>query len=141
MFRGELDDVYSRFRDCIEHFQCESVMRICCDSPLIDDTIISRAISIFKSSESADLITNIFPKTFPSGMSVEIFRAEKFNQLQTLFDLSASQREHVTKAFYDYSNFFKIENFECDQYFQYDNYAVDTKEDLLSINKRFDQLS
>ena len=47
-------------------------IRISGDSPLINLKIIDRAISLHKKNKNVDIITNVFPRTFPMGQSVEI---------------------------------------------------------------------
>ena len=48
------------------------------DSPVIDVKILDKLIEIFKKKKYSnyDIITNVFPKTFPKGMSFEIIKRE-----------------------------------------------------------------
>ena len=44
------------------------------DSPLIDYKLINKAIKISKKYNKYDIITNVYPRTFPQGQSVEIIK-------------------------------------------------------------------
>ena len=39
-FRGELDDVVRRFTACLAEHPCAFVVRICADSPLVDERVV-----------------------------------------------------------------------------------------------------
>ena len=60
-------------------------MRISADSPLIDHQIINKIINIYMKNKNYDLITNIFPKTFPSGQSVEIIKTKTLGKKFKIF--------------------------------------------------------
>jgi spore coat polysaccharide biosynthesis protein SpsF (cytidylyltransferase family) len=59
--------------------------------------------------DGIDLLTNTFPRTYPRGQSVELVRAESFRALAGA-DLTAEQRQHVTKGFYDRPDAWSILN-------------------------------
>ncbi|MBK9292959.1 MAG: NTP transferase domain-containing protein [Oligoflexia bacterium] len=127
-FRGDLDNVLKRFCNALNKHPTPWVMRINCDSPLIKPVVIQQAIDEF--NESYDLITNVFPRSFPKGQSVEIIKSERLKELLN-FNLNADQKEHVTKYFYDYPERFKIKNFYNKMGDQSQiSEVVDTQEDL-----------
>ena len=96
--RGSMDNVSSRFLLAIKKYDVNSFVRISCDSPLIDHRIIDKAILIFN-KKKVDLVTNIFPRTFPRGQSVEVLRSNILEK--SIINFDKLQREHVTKYFYD----------------------------------------
>ena len=74
-FRGDLKNVAKRLYKVAELNKVKYFMRINGDSPLIDYKTIDRAFRIFKNrNKDYDLITNVFPRTFPKGQSVEIIK-------------------------------------------------------------------
>ena len=74
------------------------------------------AISIYnKEKENVDLVSNVFPKTFPPGMSVELIKSSTFIKNNKNI-VKKIDREHVTKYFYDNSKKFQIFNIKCDKY-------------------------
>ena len=74
--RGDLNNVAKRIFMVVKNSKSKFFIRISGDSPLIDHRIIDRAIKIHKKKKNYDLITNIFPRSFPSGQSVEIIRTD-----------------------------------------------------------------
>ena len=75
-FRGSLNNVAKRLLDASIKHRSKSFMRINGDSPLIKPSIIDRAISLHKDNKKYDIITNVMPRTFPKGQSVEIISNE-----------------------------------------------------------------
>lgn len=95
--RGSLNDVWSRFRDVAFSRGAEWIIRICADSPLISPSLIQTMIHLVR--PGLDLITNIYPRTFPRGQSVEIIHQRLFFE-DSFFPKTSSDREHVTPHLY-----------------------------------------
>ena len=132
-YRGSLENVVSRYLSFMREHQVKKVARISGDSPLINPDVISKVIKEDQEYAGADLTTNVFPRSFPKGQSVEIIPRKS---LELLMDrnLSKSDIEHVTSYFYANSKEFKINNSKNDKDLSFINLSVDTKEDLLRIN-------
>ena len=73
-YRGSLDNVAERFVKAAETQKTNFFLRVNGDSPLIDPKLIDHVISIFKKNMNNDIVTNVFPRTFPKGQSVEIIK-------------------------------------------------------------------
>ena len=135
-FRGDLDNVAKRFLDLATKKKAKFFLRISGDSPLINFRIIDRAFEIFKkSNKKLDLVTNIYPRTFPKGQSVEIIKTSILQNYLVKF--SKKDKEHVTRYFYRNSNKIKIKNFKNKFKKKLINQAIDTKKDLEFIKKIF----
>lgn len=106
-FRGPLDDVFARFALCLKANPCDWFFRVCADSPLLDPSLFSLAASHCHSD--ADLVTNVFPRTFPKGQSVELINTRTFAAIDQA-SLTASQREHLTKVYYEKAEKYRIVN-------------------------------
>lgn len=106
--RGSLLDVVARFQQCLAAAPCEWFFRICGDSPYPDGDLMRTFLRESRAGDW-DLITNVFPRTFPKGRSLELVRASAFAKMAA-GDLTAEQREHVTKGLYDQPNRFRIHN-------------------------------
>ena len=130
--RGSLNDVSSRFLLAVKKYDASSFVRISCDSPLIDHKIVDKAILIFN-KKKIDLVTNIFPRTFPRGQSVEVLKSNILEK--SIINFNKSQREHVTKYFYDNFKKFKIKNIKSKKNLSELRLCVDTKKDLFFLNK------
>lgn len=132
VFRGPLEDVFSRFRSCLAVAPCEWFFRVCADSPLLDGALLETLASHARRSD-VDLVTNVYPRTFPRGQSVEMLRASTFAAIDPA-GLNAHQREHVTTFYYENPQRFRILNVESgDPSLAAESLAVDTAEDLLRL--------
>lgn len=128
--RGPEDDVASRCAEAAERFGLTAFGRVSGDSPLLDPVLVDRAVTLFRRDEY-DLVTNVRPRTFPPGQSVEVVRVDAF--LAALPSLEAQQREHVTQHLYDAGLGLRIANFAADRDYGDLRLAVDTEEDLERI--------
>jgi spore coat polysaccharide biosynthesis protein SpsF len=129
-YRGSLENVYERFCGAIKLHSIPHFVRICADSPLLDIGLVQTSIEEFK-SQDVDLVTNIFPRSFPKGQSVEVIRSTTFAS-ETYRQLENFSAEHVTQAFYHNSQRYKIVNLlnSIDQ--SKETLAIDTFEDMLN---------
>ena len=106
---GPLNNVFKRFYLIITHEQCKSFVRISADSPLLDPCLIDKAITLFKKNQY-DIVTNVFPRTFPKGFSVEVINSKIILDFMLKIKTKRHQ-EHLTSFFYDNNKKFKIKNF------------------------------
>lgn len=135
-FRGSLTNVAKRLCDAAEKNRAKFFMRISADSPLIDPVIIDKAIKIFKSQKkNYDIVTNVFPRSYPKGQSVEIIKTSRLRYFLNKFN--KAQKEHVTKYFYKNYKNFMIKNFMSNKKKTKIKLAIDTKNDLKIILKKF----
>ena len=131
-FRGSVDDVAGRVLRCAQAFNLGAIARVNGDSPLIDYNAIADAIRRYDET-GADVVTNVFPRSFPTGASVEIFRTKAFERAYAAMT-KPDHFEHVTKFFYDNPDKFSILNVDSgDPTLASINLAVDFPEDLERI--------
>jgi spore coat polysaccharide biosynthesis protein SpsF len=131
VFRGDSDDVLSRYYHCAKHYSLSSILRVTGDCPLIDPTIVEKGISIFLKN-TYDYVTNTFPRTFPDGNEIEIF---SFSALELAYKnaILPSEREHVTPYFRNNKEKFKIHNFSHDENISHLRWTLDYDVDLKLI--------
>jgi len=134
-YRGSLNNVAKRLYDTAISEKQNFFLRISGDSPLIDFRLINKIINIFEKNKNFDLITNIFPRTFPSGQSVEIIRTNTLGNNLKFF--SKLDKEHVTTYFYKNSSKFKIKNFTNKKKNKIKKLSIDTLNELKEILKIF----
>lgn len=105
-FCGDLNNVALRVADCIRHFEVECFARINGDSPFLAKSFLLDAFAIME-EPSVDFVTNLVPRAFPYGISVEVMRSSfylaQFPQLQ-----SSHYQEHLTSYFYEHLDQFKV---------------------------------
>ena len=129
VFRGPLDNVFQRFQMCLEDYPCQRLFRVSADSPLLDGEMIERMLD-YSDRDELDLVTNVFPRTFPRGRSLEMLNSTTFSQLGP-DQLTTDQKEHLTRVYYDDPARFRILNIESGDPAQARvNLSVDTVEDL-----------
>ena len=137
-YRGSLTNVAKRLCDAAEKNKAKFFMRISADSPLIDPVIIDKAIKIFNNQKKKyDIIANVFPRSYPKGQSVEIIKTAKLKHCLRKFN--KEQKEHVTKYFYKNHKNFMIKNFMSVTNKAKIKLAIDTKNDLKLILKKFNK--
>jgi spore coat polysaccharide biosynthesis protein SpsF len=132
-YRGSLNDVRARYLNFMRKENINQVVRISADSPLIHPDVISQMISSAKDFIGYDIVTNIFPRTYPRGQSVEIVSRTAFESIRDI-PLSEYDKENVTSYFYQNFSKYKIKNFSNVQNLSKVNLCVDTQLDLTKIN-------
>jgi spore coat polysaccharide biosynthesis protein SpsF len=112
--RGDEDDVAARLLDAAERFEFDAFVRVNGDSPLLDQALVDRGVRLFAAG-GCDLVTNVRPRSFPRGQSVEVISAHALRA--ALPRLSApGDREHVTAGLYRDPGLLAIENFDAGGY-------------------------
>ncbi len=125
--RGSLTNVASRLYDVFREFGWDYAVRLSGDSPLLDQRLIQQAVKL--AGRSVDLVTNVWPRTFPRGQSVEVIRSATFLDVYQHMRLD-EDFEHVTKFFYRNAEQFNIVNFRAQQDYNHIHLAVDTPHDM-----------
>jgi spore coat polysaccharide biosynthesis protein SpsF len=129
--RGDLDDVLGRFQEAIRAQPAERFFRVSADSPALDPTLLRRALQL--AAPDVDIVTNVHPRTFPPGRSVELVSTATFLALDSS-RLSRDEREHVTLHFYRNADRFRVVNFTASQEeASLPSLAVDTVEDFKRV--------
>ena len=136
-FRGDLENVALRLYETANMNKAKYFARISGDSPMIDPKLIDKAIKMSKKTKGYDIITNVFPRTFPKGQSVEVIKTLTLKK--NLKNFSNTDKEHVTKFFYKNSKKFNIKNFVSEKKNKEVKMSIDTKKDLKVILKKFDK--
>lgn len=97
LFRGDACDVAGRVLAAARQFDLDAFVRLNGDSPLLPIVEMDRGIAQLK-AENLDLVTNLRPRRFPYGVSIEIVRTTVL--AATWPEMTASDCEHVTQALY-----------------------------------------
>lgn len=135
--RGSLDDVTGRMLAAARSVNARSFVRISGDSPLMDPGLVSAVINLFE-SEASDLATNVYPRSFPKGFSVEAMRVEALERTRSM--LQRGEEEHVTQVFYRCPSSFRIANVASGHDWGGINLSVDTPEDF-ALTERIIELA
>ncbi len=136
-FRGSLNNVALRLYNTARKYRSNHFVRISGDSPLFDFRILDKAIMLKKKYKNLDLITNVFPRTFPKGQSIEIIKASIIKK--NIKKFNKHNKEHVTSYFYDNFKNFKIKNFVNKYKYNSLKLSIDTTIDLNTIKKKINK--
>ena len=127
-YRGPLLNVAGRFNQVLDVYQFDAFVRVNGDSPLLDQRLIEKGVGIFLNGDF-DLVTNVLPRTYPKGQSVEVLRTaiyqRAYDRMQEAEDL-----EHVTKFFHKHPEDFRIRNFALAENLNHIRLCVDTRQDM-----------
>ncbi|MEC9347246.1 MAG: NTP transferase domain-containing protein [Pseudomonadota bacterium] len=126
--RGPLHNVAARFGVVLDRFPVKAFVRVSGDSPLIDRRLVDRAVELYREG-GADLVTNVYPRSFPKGQSVEVIDAAVFRAALAGMD-HPSDQEHVTPFFYARPERYRIRNIEAETPAGDVSMVVDTEEDF-----------
>lgn len=129
--RGSLENVAERFLQALLMQGWEAAVRISADSPLLDWRLIYTAMRLFQSG-MYDVVTNVLPRTYPRGQSVEVVRASALQRAYQNFSEPADF-EHVTSYFYRHAQQWRIGRLTLAKDQSDVNLAVDTAEDLTKL--------
>ena len=133
-FRGSLKNVMKRAKDCCDFYNFDSFVRICCDRPFLDYHQLRKMINGFIESD-CDIFTNVFPRTYPKGLTIEIIKTGCLKNLDKE-KIIYSDFEHIIDYFYRNNNFYKIKNFSSNNIMiDSVNLSIDTMEDLNFVEK------
>jgi len=139
-FRGSSNDVLNRYYECAKLHQGDIIVRITCDNPLIDPTLVDKAIKICM-EEKCDYVSNMIHQTYPLGYLVEVI---KFNILKQNNDEihDALTREHVTNHIRKNLTMYKIKEFFAPDNLQRPEWrlTVDYENDYQLMKKIFQYL-
>lgn len=136
--RGPLDDVLGRFLEVIEVRALTAVVRVNGDSPLLDPALVDRAVELFEAGEH-DLVTNVAPRSFPRGQSVEVITADALRRIAAE-EISLEEREHITLRFYRHPERSKIRNFVAVRDMSAIRLSVDTPADFVVIARVIEKM-
>ncbi|MEC7276627.1 MAG: glycosyltransferase family protein [Bdellovibrionota bacterium] len=136
-FRGDLNNVLSRYYYCAKEHKADVVVRVTGDCPLIDPILMDQIIE-FHLKKHSEYTSNARPATYPDGLDVEVF---SFLKLEDAFNNATlpSEKEHVSP--YIFKNTKDFLNFENTEDFSKLRVTVDNKEDLEVVRAVFNELS
>ncbi|MFW5658877.1 MAG: cytidylyltransferase domain-containing protein [Bacteroidota bacterium] len=100
VFQGSETDVYQRTCDALNGAAETSVafFRINGDSPFTPFDLMTMALEYFQAQPTAEIVTNLRPRTYPYGVAVELLNTLTF--LNHPEFASPDAREHITRPYY-----------------------------------------
>lgn len=108
VFRGHPDDLVERTVAALDLTGATHFVRVNGDSPLVDPELIQKGLEC---AEEYDLVTNLLPRSFPYGISVEWIDSKIYRQFAST--VASEEKEHVTLHLYRQSSQLRIKNLIC----------------------------
>jgi spore coat polysaccharide biosynthesis protein SpsF len=134
IYRGHKSNVLKRIRDCINQEEIEDFIRINADNVLTSSMLIRAFINIHKIL-GLDYTCNTQSRSLPKGISIQIIRKVIFLEYYELVKNNIKAQENVFLDMRSYVNKFANISIECSKEINKKNLALDTSEDLKSINQ------
>ncbi|MHB9035039.1 MAG: cytidylyltransferase domain-containing protein [Armatimonadota bacterium] len=129
VFRGSAEDVALRLLECALENKLDYFFRVNGDSPWLEPSLLEQAIGVARDG-LYDIVTNLSPRSFPYGVSVELLRTEVYAQAYPKMQ-SPRQTENATQYYYDNFHEFQSHNISRDgQNLSGVRLTVDTLEDF-----------
>jgi spore coat polysaccharide biosynthesis protein SpsF len=94
-FCGDENNVLSRYYHGAKKYGVSTIIRVTSDCPLIDGSIILKAVEQYKKYNTQTYYSNTVQRSYPRGMDYEIFSMELLEQAY-LNANEDSDKEHVT---------------------------------------------
>lgn len=128
LYRGNLNNVLKRFYDTAHKYECQHIIRVTADNPLMDGIIIDDLIELYESKENIDY--SKFSNAI-YGLSAEIF---SFSALSLAYQYGKSkyEQEHVTPYIIENCNKFLFD-IEKKYRLPHLSASIDTLEDYIKI--------
>jgi spore coat polysaccharide biosynthesis protein SpsF len=140
VFRGNEQDVLSRYFGAAQQVQASTIVRVTADCPVIDPEIVDQVIARFQTHAAPyDYISNTLTRSFPRGLDAEVF---SFNALsQAHYEATEpAHREHVTPFLYTQPERFRLGAVEATPSTAHHRWTVDTPEDFELIRHIIESL-
>ena len=137
-FRGAEEDCLDRYYQAARQFEAEVVVRLTGDNPLVNSGFVDWVVKKYLSAHPPyDYVDSTLSKTFPAGLSVEVF---SFEVLATAWreDTNTWWREHVTPFIHRHPNRFHVWHLVNPQDYSHMRWTVDTPEDLAFARRIYD---
>lgn len=135
VFRGDLNDVYSRYLQASLTYPHSALIRLTGDCPLVMPELIDQMVKKFYELD-VDYLSNTLKPTYPDGLDIEIIRSGVLKQLAA-FKLNQKEKEHVTFGIYTRPKVFRCMNFENLKDCSSLRWTVDYQEDFDFVQKIF----
>jgi len=137
-YRGAEGDCLDRYYQAAKQYEARIIVRLTGDNPFVDFRFVDWVIEKYLSANPPfDYIDTTISKTFPLGLSVEVF---SFDVLEIAWkeESNMRRREHVTPFITRHPGLFRICNLKSHNDYSHIRLTVDTQEDLIFIRRIYD---
>lgn len=129
--RGPLHDVAGRIASAARAAGFDITVRVSGDSPLLDPAVVDAVVDAFLTGD-VDIATNVRPRSFPTGQSVEVVMTAQLEEAARVMS-APGHREHVLPYFYESGDRYRIRNISHHRDLSMVRMTVDTVEDAIAV--------
>ncbi|MFC3150307.1 N-acetylneuraminate synthase family protein [Litoribrevibacter euphylliae] len=133
-YRGSEEDVFSRVLLGVDKDKHDWLIRINGDNVFIIDELIMAVLKEI-SDDQYDMVSNVSPRTYPKGCSIEAIRTSTFCCVNEKYDLSGDDREHVMTYFYRELDSSRIKNIALLNDYSNHSLSLDTFKDYRVVSR------
>lgn len=138
VFRGDEDDVLSRYALAAAGAGADVVVRVTSDCPLFDSGLLGAMLGAFHASRVGgrplDYLSNTVLRTFPRGLDAEIFTRAALERAAREAT-APHEREHVTPYLYQHPDRFAVDQYARVPDLSAHRWTLDTPEDWELIRR------
>jgi spore coat polysaccharide biosynthesis protein SpsF (cytidylyltransferase family) len=132
--RGPLEDVLERYRGAIEAIECDAVVRITADCPLIDPAVVDGLVERWREGDEEYVANVIEPRSYPVGQDAEVVSSHALRKAAA-GATEPYDREHVTPYIRERPDVFPQARVGLDPPLDEVRMVLDTQEDLESLRR------
>ena len=137
--RGSESDVLARFGAVLDTYAPETLVRLTGDCPLTDPTLVLDVLAAHQ-ARGDDYTSNVFPRTFPCGLDVEVVGAHALRSA-IAEAVDPDEREHVMPFVYRRPSRFRLGNVASGFDLGHARWVVDTADDLANVRAIVDHFA
>lgn len=139
-FRGEEQDVLSRYYNSAKENNADIIVRITSDCPLIDFNVTKDTINLLLyNMDKYDYVSNTLERSFPRGLDTEVFKWSVLEEINYKA-INKNDREHVTKYIYENPHIYRLGSYTNKIDLSKYRWTLDTEEDFKLISIIYEEL-
>ena len=131
VYRGDLDDVLSRYYKAAKMNKADIIVYVGGDSPMMDIAKVDEAISLLI-EENLDFVTNYEPPSFPNGQDINVIKFAALENIHEKAWLNFERTNIFSHITFNKSDF-RVANVSSNTNFSEFQLAIDDPEDVSPI--------
>ncbi|XXK29947.1 cytidylyltransferase domain-containing protein [Rhodobacteraceae bacterium nBUS_24] len=131
IFRGHPEDLVDRTIKCLDKFKICQFVRINGDSPFFPTSEINNALEALSLNKELKFVTNLFYRTYPYGVAVEVLDAHYYRDASMKF---GKKSEHLTQHLYKKMGS-ETRNIRNNENYSNISLTVDTRTDYTNVRR------
>lgn len=137
-YRGSEEDLLARLYQTCLKFRADALVRITGDCPLVDPGLVDDLSRVFRRSpKKFDYLTNVFPRSFPDGLDIEIYPLATLELLDKKINKRSPYRGNFPSYVWENHKAFRIFNLKNKENLSSLRLTLDYPQDLRLISRVF----